>query len=78
MLTPTIAIGVLERYIDGELKGKVLESWGDAIEGRDDIAFPPLFESVLSEPIFEISNPAINNGFSSERAAQWIQRLGSQ
>lgn len=78
VLTPDMAIKVLDRYISGELSATQVADRANAIEGREDIAFPPLFESVLTELIFELANPEISRPLTAERASDWSGRLRSE
>jgi hypothetical protein len=74
-LTPATVIGVLDRYLSGKVTADEIEKWADGIEGREDIAFPPLYETVLKELLFELANPKINRPLSPESAREWSERL---
>ena len=51
------------------------EIGGEAVFGRDDIALEPGFEGLLSEILFDISEPEINWPLTEARAREWIARL---
>ena len=74
-LTPGAVIEVLSRYVSGEVTAKEIETWADAIEGREDIALPPLFQPVLSTLIFELANPEITRSLTVDSALDWSARL---
>jgi hypothetical protein len=77
VLTPEKASNVLSRYLSGELTPAQVEDWADAIEVRDGIGFPPLFEALLRDLIFELANPLLTGPLSRDTAADWLARLRS-
>jgi hypothetical protein len=72
---PATVIGVLDRYLSGQVSADEIEKWANGIEVREDIAFPPLFETVLKELLFEFANPEINRPVTPEAAQEWSERL---
>ncbi len=74
-LTPAAAVDVLNRYVSGEVTAEEVGKWANAIEGRDDIAYPPPFEPVLNALIFELANPEISRPLTAESALDWTGRL---
>jgi hypothetical protein len=74
-LSPGTVIGVLDRFVSGDLTADEIEKWADGIEVREDIAFPPLFDTVLKEFFFELANPEISRPLSPETAREWSERL---
>lgn len=74
-LSAATVIDVLDRYLSGDLTAEQIEKWADAIEVRDDIAFPPLFDTVMKELFFELANPEIEGPLSPETAHEWSERL---
>ncbi len=74
-LSPATVIEVLERYLSGDVTAEEIEKWADGIEVREDIAFPPLFDTVMKELFFELANPEIDRPLSPETARGWSERL---
>ena len=70
------AIGLLQRYIRGELTRSDLEMWADAVEARDDIGLEQGQEDVLRAFVFETANPTLAEPISPSYAHRWITRLG--
>lgn len=75
-LSPAVASRQLRRYVSGDIEVHDLYLWAEAIESREDIGYPPLFEALLSQLIFELANPEINPPLTPQVAADWIDRLG--
>jgi hypothetical protein len=63
-LSPATVIGALDRYLPGDVTAEEIEKWAQGIEVRDDLAFPPLFATVLKELFFELAHPEINRPLS--------------
>ncbi|PKP20331.1 MAG: hypothetical protein CVU05_09345 [Bacteroidetes bacterium HGW-Bacteroidetes-21] len=63
---------VLKRCINNEIDFKILTSWANAIECRDDIEFK---NEVLQEIVFEIANPEINGNITKERLQEIVNKL---
>lgn len=76
-LEPAHVIGILNRFKSGSLNAQDVETWANAIEGRDDIAFPPESSVALKEAIFELANPDLQGALTAETADRWIARLNS-
>jgi hypothetical protein len=74
-LSPTTVVEVLDRYQSGDVTADEIAKWAQGIEVRDDIAFPPLFDTILKELLFELANPEINRALSPESAREWSERL---
>jgi hypothetical protein len=74
-LSPATVIDVLGRYLSGDLTAEQIEQWADAIEVRVDIAFPPLFETVMKELFFELAHPEIERPLSPDTTHEWTERL---
>ena len=50
---------ILSRFLQGELSVKDVETWANAIEGREDIAIDPVNFGLVQDSIFELANPDI-------------------
>ena len=74
-LSPAKVIGVLDRYLSGDVSAREIQRWAKGIEVREDIAFPPLFDTVLKELFFELANPEINRPLTPETVREWSERL---
>lgn len=74
-LSPATVIEVLDRYLSGDVSAREIEKWAKGIEVREDIAFPPLFDTVLKELFFELAHPEINRPLTPETAREWSERL---
>jgi hypothetical protein len=75
LLDRAAAVSVLQRYRCGELTAADLETWADAIEGRDDIGFAPGQSEQLTRFVFETANPSLAVAMSDHHAGSWIARL---
>jgi len=67
---------VLSLYLEGKMTGTQLESWANAIEGRDDIGFEAGYESVLSEAIHQLANPLLTLAITTENMRDLAAHLG--
>lgn len=76
-LTPEHVIGMLERFLSGEVTSGDLERWANAIEGRDDIGLDTDAADALKEVIFELANPSLQGATTAESARAWVGRLRS-
>lgn len=65
-------------YTAGQLSAADLESWADAIEGRDDIGFVEADERMLQRIIFEVANPFLEGPITPDSAALWMAQLSGQ
>jgi hypothetical protein len=74
-LSPATVIGVLDRYLSRDVSAGEIEKWAEGIEVREDIAFPPLFATLLKELFFELAHPEINGALSPDSAREWSERL---
>jgi len=74
-LSSATVIEVLDRYLSGDVTAEEMENWAGGIEVRDDVAFPPLFDTVLKELFFELAHPEINRPLSADTAREWSERL---
>jgi hypothetical protein len=54
-LSSATVIEVLHRYLSGDVTAEESENWAKGIEVRDDVAFPPMFDTVLKELFFELT-----------------------
>jgi hypothetical protein len=70
-LESTHLLAVLQNYLSGKLAPESVQSWANAIEGRDDLSIT----SDLAEVIHELANPVITRPLSFIRAWDLIERL---
>jgi hypothetical protein len=59
VLAVTDVVSALESYALGEMDPDDLESWAEAIAGRDDVAMETAAADVLTQAIFELSSPEL-------------------
>lgn len=69
------ALFIIERYLRGDLHALEVESWANAIEGRDGIEFSTQDEELLMEFIFKMSNQEITLRLDRNVAELWRARL---
>jgi hypothetical protein len=55
---------ILKRYVDGTLTESDVESWAEAVEGRDDIGYREGQEEKIADLLFRLSSPEINTPLS--------------
>lgn len=77
-LEPAHVIGILHRFKSGSLNAQDVETWANAIEGREDIAFHPESRAALKEAIFELANPDLQGALTAETVDRWIAYLSSE
>lgn len=75
VLTREHAGAVLDRYLRGEIDSSTVETWANAIEGREDIGYAPSSEDTLAEFVFEIANPDIAGALTPALATDWMRTL---
>ncbi|MHB1534617.1 MAG: hypothetical protein ACYC1D_08405 [Acidimicrobiales bacterium] len=68
-------VRVLDRYLAGSVDNADLETWANAIEGRDDLAYDPSREVVLKHVIFECANPLLSGPITSDTARRWKDEI---
>lgn len=76
LLSPAVVSRQLRRYVSGDIEAHDLQLWAEAIESREDIGYPPLFEALISQLVFELANPELNPPLTLQVVADWIDRLG--
>lgn len=64
-------VHVLDRYLAGSLGEADIETWANAIEGRDDVAYDPSREEAVKHVIFECANPLLSGSITPARALRW-------
>ena len=64
---------VLRRLLDGAVDAAAVERWADAIESREDVELDPADADDLSDLLFQLATPAINDP-AAEMAATWLSR----
>ncbi len=68
---PAEVAHVLSRYLAGTLSAADVESWAEALEGRDDIRFAP---PELVDIVFELANPTLAGALTPEQAERLLRR----
>ncbi|RLC12083.1 MAG: hypothetical protein DRI57_18120 [Deltaproteobacteria bacterium] len=69
---------MLRQFLSGEISGRDVSDWADAVEGRDDIGSDEGDEDILTDVIYELANPELTRPLSPETAAEWTFHLGSR
>ena len=64
---------VLAQYLSGALSAAQIQTWANAIEGREDIEFDP--SSSVGLAIHELANPLLTQPLSLQSAQVWVARL---
>ncbi|MFN2384914.1 MAG: hypothetical protein ABR576_01270 [Thermoanaerobaculia bacterium] len=62
VMTRAHVLAVLDRYSAGQLSAEAVEDWANLLEGRDDIAFEPGFETEVKDAVWRLSNPFLEGG----------------
>jgi hypothetical protein len=68
-------VDLLHRFLAGDLSAEDVESWANAVEGRDDIGYEAAFEAELKECIFQLANPDLGYPLTPELVRGWIGRF---
>lgn len=68
-------VRVLDRYLAGSVGEADLETWANAIEGRDDVAYDPSREVVLKHVIFECANPVLSGPITPDTVRRWKEDI---
>ena len=76
-LTPSHIIDVLNKYLVGDIDGKYVRDWSNAIEQRDDIGMLVGHKETLDEMVFWLANPELNYEIDHELAKRIINNLKS-
>jgi hypothetical protein len=74
-LTTRHVVGMLHRFVRGEVSAKTVEDWANAIEGRDDIAIGESASGILAEAMFALANPALEGALDLASGKRWLERL---
>lgn len=64
---------VLEKFIDGSLPAGTVETWANALEGREDIRISEA--SPAGDILFELANPVLQGELTRERAKHLLKKL---
>jgi hypothetical protein len=75
LLTRASVGALLQLYLRGELSPADLETWANAVEGRDDIGAEPGYEELLRAFVFETANPLLAEPISDSYARRWLESL---
>jgi len=67
---------LLKLYLDDSTTVSEVESWANAIEGRDDIGFASDNKKILRELIHELANPLLTQPLTKKRARELLNQLG--
>jgi len=74
-LQPSHIISVLERFISGVMPASDVESWAEAVEGRDDIAYAEGADATISDALAVLSAPEVNGALTPEFAQSLLRQL---
>ena len=73
MLEQQHLASLLRRYRDNELGSEDLETWANAIEGRDDISYEQ--SSTAGRLLHELANQRLTAPLTPERAAELLDSI---
>lgn len=65
----------LQRLVDGAISAEALEAWAEFVEGRPGIEYENGMEERLSEALFQLSTPEINEPVTAERCWRLLKQL---
>ncbi len=68
-------IQLLKRYLLHDLTNSNIETWANAIEGREDIDFESGYEDCLQEIIHILANPVLTEPLNVELAERLLKKL---
>ena len=68
-------VTVLKKYIKEEVSGAELSRWADAIESREGIEYEDEFSDWISDTIFRLSSPEINEPITSKCVSKILDQL---
>lgn len=71
-LLPSHLCDVLRQFLIGVMSAQDVESWANAVEGRDDIA---VSVGSVQDALHELANPELTEPLTSARARHWILDL---
>jgi hypothetical protein len=69
------ASNILNRFVTGRASAIEVESWANAVEGRDDIGFESPNEEILRELVHELANPLLTQPLTRERAIELLKKM---
>jgi hypothetical protein len=73
-LTAVDAVGILERYLAGDLTGRQVQHWAELLEMRTDLGYAPPHDVELRRLLFLLANPEVNESLSPSLARR-LRRL---
>lgn len=59
-------LGVLSRYLDGQITSQQVTDWADLLECREDLDYEKDSEVQLKQAVFELANPNLTAPVSPE------------
>ncbi len=68
-------VNVLNRFVTDRTAAIEVESWANAVEGRDDIGFESANEQLLRELVHELANPLLTQPLTRERAIELLKQI---
>ena len=68
-------VGLLQKFLAGNLTAVEVEEWANLIEGRDDIGFEAVSGIGIWDIIYELANPTLRGELNHERAREILRRL---
>ncbi len=77
IMTYAHLINVLEKYIDGSLTNKEIESWANLVECREDISFQAN-DDFLNDIIYQLANPELEGKTTKNKAQDLIGTIKSK
>jgi hypothetical protein len=77
LMTPTMAVEVLDRAINGQMPVEDLFRWADLLEAREDVGLVGGQQGELREFLFQASNSEIND-MDMPRLINWRNTLAGE
>ena len=74
-ITRQHVLGVLARYLSGELTSEQVTDWADLVECRDDLDYEHGFENQIKRAVFELANPNLTQAVTPKLANGLQKRL---
>jgi hypothetical protein len=67
-------VGILRRYLKGEISPGEVEDWANAVEMREDIECS---DELVKDVVFDLANPTLQGSLSHETARSSIELLSA-
>ena len=68
-------VRVLQVFMNGNVTASDIESWANALEGREDIVLEGGNADTLSAALFHFANPTLTEPLTIDDAKRWVEKL---